>query len=44
LEDVDWAWLEEKFVQLSNIGRKSWAVDHNNEILLNIRTSLKKKL
>ena len=38
LEDVDWTWIKEKFVQLSKTGGKTWTVGHNNEILLDMYT------
>lgn len=36
LEDVDWAWLKEKFDHLSIIGNRKWTIGQNNEIQLDI--------
>jgi hypothetical protein len=37
-EDVDWTWIKDKFIQLSNVGGKAWTVGQNNELLLHIST------
>ncbi|CAF0994205.1 unnamed protein product [Rotaria sordida] len=38
LQDVDWTWIKEKLVQLSNVGRRTWTLGQNNDIQLDIDT------
>ena len=35
-DDIDWAWIKKKLVQLSNIGRRTWTLDQSNKIQLDI--------
>ncbi|CAF1013838.1 unnamed protein product [Rotaria sp. Silwood1] len=38
LQDIDWTWIKEKFVQLSNIGERIWTHGQNNDIKIDIDT------
>ncbi|CAF1302238.1 unnamed protein product [Rotaria sordida] len=38
LQDVDWTWIKEKLIQLSNVGRRTWTIGQNNNIQLLIDT------